>query len=250
MTIGFRHEALFYDSPTGFADTLAPFVTDGLATGEPVLVAVRPNNAACLRASLGRAADEVTFIDMPVAGRNPGRIISLWHDFVDIHPDAGAVRGIGEPIWRERTAAELQECQHHEELLNAAFAKANFWLVCPYDSDRLNGDILNAALGSHPYAGIRLPPDDGKPAHEHPVRSGVLSAELPLPVGGLVYATESGGLSPIMIERAVGRAEWLSDDRRMELLDALDRLISTTRGSVRFGVWLDDDQLICAQHDE
>ena len=45
------------------------------------------------------------------------------------------MRGIGEPIWAERSASELSECQLHESLINLAFADADdFRLICPYDT--------------------------------------------------------------------------------------------------------------------
>ena len=48
------------------------------------------------------------------------------------------MRGIGEPIWAERSPAELVECQRHESLLNVAFAgSAGFYLMCPYDTTSL-----------------------------------------------------------------------------------------------------------------
>ena len=60
---------------------------------------------------------------MEELGRNPGRIIGAWRDFVRDHAGGDAPPlGIGEPIWPERTEAELVECQRHETLLNLAFA--------------------------------------------------------------------------------------------------------------------------------
>ena len=73
---------------------------------------------------------------MAHVGHNPARIIPAWHEFVAQHAAPGVrLRGIGEPIFPERSADELVECQRHESLLNLAFADADaFWLVCPYDT--------------------------------------------------------------------------------------------------------------------
>src|SRR4029079_2114911 len=69
------------------------------------------------------------------AGRAPGR----------------RLRGIGEPIWAERTPEELVECQHHEGLLNLAFdGVAPMDLVCPYDELALGEDVVDEARRSHP----------------------------------------------------------------------------------------------------
>ena len=88
-----------------------------------------------LRDELGDAAAGVVFADMADVGANPGRIIPVWQDFVDAHPAAQRLRGVGEPVWAERDPATLLECQRHETLLNVAFASGRpWWLVCPYDT--------------------------------------------------------------------------------------------------------------------
>ena len=62
------------------------------------------------------------------------------------------MRGIGEPIWAERSPTELVECQCHEALLNVAFADArDFHLICPYDTVQLDGEVIAEAERSHPY---------------------------------------------------------------------------------------------------
>ena len=64
----------------------------------------------------------------------------------------GRARGIGEPIWVERTPAELVECQRHEALLNLAFAGVPaWWLLCPFDTGALGADVLEEAERSHPF---------------------------------------------------------------------------------------------------
>src|SRR5689334_3569041 len=73
--------------------------------------------------------------------------------FVVSHAVPGArLRGIGEPIYPERTADELVECQRHEALLNLAFADTpGFWLLCPYDADAMPTDVIDEAQRTHPY---------------------------------------------------------------------------------------------------
>jgi anti-sigma regulatory factor (Ser/Thr protein kinase) len=151
----FEHEDLFYEGVDGFVDGTLPFLREGLDAGEPMLVAVGPEKIARLRAALGSQADAVEFVDMTVLGRNPGRIISAWWDFVEAHPDE-PIRGIGEPVWAGRGASELVECQLHESLLNVAFAEtASFRLLCPYDVGALAEGALHEARCSHPVVDSR-----------------------------------------------------------------------------------------------
>jgi anti-sigma regulatory factor (Ser/Thr protein kinase) len=147
---GFRHEALLYSRADGFIEGTLPFVRDGARAGDATLVVVDAAKIERLRDALGADADAVQFADMSEVGSNPARIIPAWRAFVDSHP-ARRLRGIGEPIWAQRSAAELVECQRHEALLNLAFADAkDFTLLCPYDVDALSPAVVEKAHHSHP----------------------------------------------------------------------------------------------------
>jgi anti-sigma regulatory factor (Ser/Thr protein kinase) len=146
----FRHEALLYSRADGFIEGTLPFVRDGAHAGDATLVVVDAAKIERLRDALGADADAVQFADMSEVGSNPARIIPAWRAFVDSHP-ARRLRGIGEPIWAQRSAAELVECQRHEALLNLAFADTeDFTLLCPYDVDALSPAVVEKAHHSHP----------------------------------------------------------------------------------------------------
>src|ERR671917_224329 len=106
---GFRHEALMYSGVDGFVAGAVPFLRDGIAAGEPALVVVDAEKIGRLRSALGEDAEHVQFADMAEVGSNPARIIPAWRDFVGHHVGERAVRGIGEPIYPSREAAELVE---------------------------------------------------------------------------------------------------------------------------------------------
>jgi len=148
----YRHEAFLWHDSFDFTAEMVPFVQEGLAAGEPVMVAVGPEHTEWLRAGLGPDASEVEFVDMHQLGMNPARIIPAWQRFLDARSDPRRpVRGIGEPIWPGRRSEELLECQLHEALLNVAIdPEIPFWLICPYDAESLNAQILDEAHRSHP----------------------------------------------------------------------------------------------------
>ena len=149
---GFRHEAMFYAGDTEFAARTVPFVREGLAREEPVLVVESRAKIDLLRAALGADAETVMFADMAQVGANPARIIPAWRAFVDAHPGSTSLRGIGEPIWNGRSDDELAECQRHEALLNVAFATGrSWWLLCPYDTSQLEHAVILEAERSHEY---------------------------------------------------------------------------------------------------
>ncbi|HEV8649620.1 MAG TPA: sensor histidine kinase [Actinomycetes bacterium] len=149
----FRHEALLYAGETDFLARTMPFIRGAVAASEPVLVVVSAAKIDRLRAGLDGDADAVCFADMAEVGANPARIIPRWREFVAEHADADhPVRGIGEPVWRGRSPAELVECQRHEALLNVAFAGAPaWWLLCPYDTEALDPAVVDEAHRSHPF---------------------------------------------------------------------------------------------------
>jgi anti-sigma regulatory factor (Ser/Thr protein kinase) len=148
----FSHEALFYTDDESFLAGTLPFIRGAVAAGEPVMVAVDGRKIELLRSSLNGEGERVLFAEMHELGRNPALIISAWEEFVaESTANGGTCRGIGEPIWPERSPAELVECQHHESLLNLAFDGGPAWrLMCPYDTSALPPEVLAGAAHNHP----------------------------------------------------------------------------------------------------
>jgi anti-sigma regulatory factor (Ser/Thr protein kinase) len=149
----FRHEALLYSGWAEFVAGTVPFIRAGMEAGESVLVVESIDKIEMLRVALGNDADAVLFADMAEVGSNPARIIPAWHEFVTRHGGSGRrLRGIGEPIWKGRSADELIECQRHESLLNVAFGHGEpWWLLCPYDTEKLDSTVIDEARRSHEY---------------------------------------------------------------------------------------------------
>lgn len=254
---GFRHEALLYADEAGFMAGVLPFVQTALARRAPVLVAVDAQRAARLREALGADAARVRFAAMAELGRNPGRIISAWHDFVGAN-GAGAtpLYGVGEPIWPGRSAAELTECHRHEALLNLAFADAaGFELICPYDASALPAGVVAEACRTHPH----VREGDAVRTSDAYVGSAVIAAPFdgpldPAAAPAPVCTFDAGTLGAL---RAwVGRAAvaaGLVATRREDLVLAVDELASNSvrhgggRGTLR--TWREDDALVCEIRD-
>lgn len=194
---GFRHEALLYAGTTGFLEGTVPFIEAGLAAGEPVLAVVAAPKIDLLRAALGRHAGQVAFADMAHVGRNPARIIPAWRDFV-AERGGTPVRGIGEPVFPERTAEELVECQRHEALLNLAFAGGAAWrLLCPYDVSALRPDVVDAARHSHRFLTDGLRQEESGD-YRGDTWTGPLDDDLPEPPGpALVFTFGAGPLDSL-----------------------------------------------------
>ena len=148
----FIHEAFFYNDDQEFFDRTLPFIEDGVAAGDAVLVVLGRGRIDSLRSMVSSGREQVQFQDMAEIGLNPGRIISAWVRFVAANLSEGrGMRGIGEPIWSGRSDAEILECQRHEALLNVAFGSTpGFTLMCPYDRSTLDEQVLALAGRTHP----------------------------------------------------------------------------------------------------
>lgn len=152
MPLGsFRHEAMPYSGADEFIELAASFLARAVQEGEPALVLVDEAKEIKLRDAIGRGGTSVSYCDMRVVGRNPARIIPVWRRFVDDHAGDGALWGIGEPLWPERSTSEVAECHQHEALLNVALADAaTLTLACPVDVDALAPETVAATVRCHP----------------------------------------------------------------------------------------------------
>ena len=246
----FAHRAFLYDDTADFLAGMVPFVQEGLDQGEGVLVAIDSAKGEALRGALPRANGALQFADMAVLGRNPGRIISAWAEFVQEQAEAGrGVRGIGEPVWRGRSRPELEECQRHEALLNVAFAgQSGFTLLCPYDRTTLDDTVLAEAARSHPElaADGTTVPSPSYVGHVEP-----FIGTLPEPtaaVDRLEFSDRQLGQVRRRVSEHTTRAG-MDEDRAADLSVAVTE---ATTNSIRHGagrgvlrIWRQDGRMVC-----
>jgi anti-sigma regulatory factor (Ser/Thr protein kinase) len=208
---GFDHRALPYEDDDAFLAGTVPFVLDGLVDDGAVLAALGPRQTDLLRDALGHAADRVEFVAMREAGRNPARIIPVWAEFVEQAPPGRPLRGIGEPVWPGRTPEEIVECEHHEALLDLAFADRRPWtLLCPYDAHGLPPDVVARAVTGHATG---------------PHRPGLLTDPLPPPGPGyeeLAFDHTDAGFRQFVRER--GEAFGLGEEGAEEFILAVHEI--------------------------
>jgi anti-sigma regulatory factor (Ser/Thr protein kinase) len=251
-TAAFRHEVMLYDSRETFVDGAAPFIRDAVAAGEPIMVAIAAEKIDLLRSRLGADAEQVVFADMAELGANPARIIPAWQEFVDAHADLGRpMRGIGEPIWAARSPTELIECQCHEALLNVAFADAgDFHLICPYDTEQLDGEVIAEAEHSHPFV-AGAPSDSYRGDHAVPQ----FAEPLPEPTGPVSEHEITRGSLPEMRSHTAAEAAraGLSTGRAHDVVLAVHEVATNSlrhgggRGVLR--IWSDGGTLVCEVRD-
>jgi anti-sigma regulatory factor (Ser/Thr protein kinase) len=251
----FRHEAFFYAGRDEFLDGAAAFLREGAEAGHPTFAILSAPKIDALRSELNGHADRVVFADMAEVGANPARIIPVWRDFVDAHPGR-PLRGIGEPIWAERSPAELVECQRHESLLNLAFADAgDFHLVCPYDTDALPDHVLEEAERSHLHVSSRGERRHSAVCRELDEVMRPFAAPLPDPPEEPDWQVFQAGTLSAVRDFVTRRAAKAGLGRR----DTEDLVLATNEiatNSVRHGggggllrMWQDRDSVICEVDD-
>jgi anti-sigma regulatory factor (Ser/Thr protein kinase) len=258
MGDAFRHEALLYAGEDEFLAGTGPFVRAAVQADEPVLVAVSERKIALLEGELGDAADGVLFTEMAQLGCNPARIIPAWRDFVREHGGRGErVWGIGEPVWPGRSECELEECDHHESLLNVTFADTpEFTLLCPYDTAALTDEAVDAARRNHPVLRQGQLDWDSEAYLDPASRPGPFHGELsPPPAGARQFfftADYLTDLRDIVFHRAEDAG--LTTDRALDLVLAINELASNSAvhsggaGVVR--LWSEGATLVCEVADE
>ncbi|HEX4787472.1 MAG TPA: sensor histidine kinase [Actinospica sp.] len=139
----------YADHDEYLSGTLA-YIEHARAEGGTVVVAAEPSRREQLRAHLP-GTDTVVFVDPATVGRNPGRIIPAWQQWIGQVAKGRPVHGINESVWSGRDAAHVNELRYQEWLLNRAFAQAPGWsLMCPFDTAGQDATVVSAIARCHP----------------------------------------------------------------------------------------------------
>lgn len=143
-----EHKALFYRDDQEYLDGLRRFYASALAAGEPIAAAV-PRSKLALAKQAMRGAGDYTLLNMEELGRNPGRIIPAVEKLLRRH-EGTTLHYVGEPIWPGRSCDEIREAVRHEALINHAWPGHQVRVLCPYDVEGLDVDVLRSAEETHP----------------------------------------------------------------------------------------------------
>lgn len=167
--MSFVHHVNVYDSDRGFLEMAMPFVEEGLAAGDAVLLATTPANLALLGGALGARADDVDRVESALFGPRPPQRVAAFHRYWR-QKSVGdrAVRMVAEPVWAGRSPRDVTAWTRMESGLNAVLAGTGIWMICPYDSRVVDPVIVANARRTHPEEftgdGITGCPDFAEPA--------------------------------------------------------------------------------------
>lgn len=149
-----EHHALLYAGDDAFAKSAAPFLRTGVELGESMLVVTSRHNCDLLRDQLGQDAARVTFEDSSRWLSSPPAALVGYARFATDALQTGAswVRVLSEPVWVQKTEAEVRSWARFESLVNVMFVHLPMTIMCPYDTARLDPEIVSFAHATHPHA--------------------------------------------------------------------------------------------------
>jgi anti-sigma regulatory factor (Ser/Thr protein kinase) len=246
------HQALFYRGDEDYVDGVLRFVTPGLEAAEPVAVAVPKPRASILRERLSPLSPDVELLDMFELGRNPARIIPGVHGMLAKH-GGRRLHYVGEPIWPGRSPEEVREATRHEALINLAWPGAEIRVLCPYDAEGLDDEVLADAERTHPWV-----INDGRGSFSQRYTACVpLGSDAPLPEAPEDVMPMRFGIGELgrVRELVAGRAAAarLGPSRIEDLVLAVNEVatnaIKHADGPGHVRVWSTPDELICQLED-
>ncbi|MEV7807850.1 anti-sigma factor RsbA family regulatory protein [Microbispora sp. NPDC088329] len=253
---GLEHIGLLYGSEDEYVTGCVAFLRQALKAGEPALVAVPGGGGELVRADLGHDAERVTFRDMSVVGRNPGRIIpSVLLAFQRAHPGR-RVWIIGESMWNGRSDLEHPACVQDEALVNVVFADSEAAILCPYDTVGLGAEAIRDAHRTHPVVRDRNGTFQS-PAYADPLATAA-ACDLPLPAppphAAVFRFTGLRALPELRAFASAGaEAAGLEPRRLADMVIAVNELATNTGehtdGPGTLALWAERGTLVCQVDD-
>lgn len=175
------HEAGFYGSDAEFRAMIVPFVEDGLAAGEPVILGYDERRTGLLQGWL-HDPSAVTFVSGDELYGTPTRAISSYERLFQRHLDAGApgVRLAGE-VPHVGNGGRFEGWDRYEAALNVLWAPYPLRSLCLYDATTVSPAVRDVVERTHPVLGT--PSGDRRDNDRYdgtPVLGGLASAPDPI----------------------------------------------------------------------
>lgn len=253
----FLHDALFFSSPDELVAATVPFVQEGLAAGDAVVVAASPATADVVRRAVD--GDERVLVverEACYARRTPAAV-TAFRRLADELSAAGArrVRVVGETDFG-RTERERLEWQRYEAVINDALRRWPLWGLCVFDTTRLPESVLESVARTHPTV-VAGPTRTPNPRFVDPA---AYLAGLPVPVeplqAGPPRLAVDDVADPIALRHAVAAELAAVGGAREVVEDFLLAVDETTSNAVRHGVppvglrlWASADRVVCSVTD-
>lgn len=245
---GYYHETAFYGSDADFQALVVPFVDEGVAAGEPVVVACGETNERLIRE---RIADPSGVRFLPGADHyaRPTEAILEYRKLFAEYAGVAQIRAVGD-VPHPGTGARWDWWARYEAAANVVYAEYPLWGLCPYDLRTTPPAVLADVRRSHPrVAGARAANPDYRTSWSWPSPApDPLEAEPPL--------VDLGDPSPAEARHAVSAACVATRLTRDELDDviyaaseAVTNALTHGKPPVRLRAWADATHVVVAVSD-
>jgi anti-sigma regulatory factor (Ser/Thr protein kinase) len=148
--VGHFHEAGFYGSDAEFAAMTVPFVEDGVAAGEPVIVGYDERKTRLLRSWLSDPSAVEFITDASLYG-TPARAIAGYRQRFERHVarGAGQIRITGE-VTHPGNGRRYDGWDRYEWAVNSVWQDFPVWGLCLYDRSTAPPAVLDVVERTHP----------------------------------------------------------------------------------------------------
>jgi anti-sigma regulatory factor (Ser/Thr protein kinase) len=148
--VGHFHEAGFYGSDAEFAALIVPFVEEGVAAGEPVIIGYDDWKAALLRSWLADPS-AVEFVGDRGLYATPAGAIATYRRLFEFHTamGAGQIRIAGD-VPHPGNGGRFEGWDRYEWAVNTVWQDFPVWGRCLYDTRTAPPAVLDIVERTHP----------------------------------------------------------------------------------------------------
>jgi anti-sigma regulatory factor (Ser/Thr protein kinase) len=197
------HDVGFYRSDAEFRALIVPFVEEGVAAGQPVIIGYDDRKASLLQSWLDDPA-AVTFLAGTSLYATPARAIASYWKMFERHTAAGATQiRIAGDVPHEGNGGRFAGWDRYESAANTVWDRFPVWSRCLYDATTAAPRVLDIAARTHRRIVLssgQIQDNNGRyqdPGNFQPLRSE------PDPLERLSPALELTGPSAAQARRAV-----------------------------------------------
>jgi anti-sigma regulatory factor (Ser/Thr protein kinase) len=187
---GYFHEAAFYGSDEELLDIVVPFLSDGLAAGEPTVVAFDTPNEALVRSAMGDRSG-LQYLSAATQYARPASAIKQYSEMLaaQVAAGAGQIRVVGD-VPHPGMGVPWDWWARYEAAVNHAYDDFPIWGLCPYDTRITPAETLSDVARTHP----RIASADGGRIHHR------LNADYEDPAGFLALSEHTAPSAPADVE--------------------------------------------------
>jgi anti-sigma regulatory factor (Ser/Thr protein kinase) len=259
---GYFHEAAYYASDTDLLAIVVPFLLDGVAAGEPTVVAMGDEHAKLLRTALRpEDADRLIFRAGGDMYARPASAIRAYRTMLADFTADGAqqIRIIGE-LPPTELGVMWDWWARYESAINHAYDEFPLWSMCAYDTTTTPAGVLADVARTHPRAAE--PGDRHLPSADYaeppqflgrPAKVLLDPLQLTEPAANLTNPTPADARTAVSnlndtVPSGVLSADEL-DDLRLALTEALSNGLQHGVAPVTLRCWAAPDRIVVTVSD-